>query len=412
MNTSRAVAVVAAAALALTAAAARAASPVEDLKAWLAQPADKRPALDPQPFATAALSKDDAATAEQMLWADHVAEVKANQLQEIKDQSITLDGHTMKLLTAKFGTKPAGGWNLFISMHGGGSGPAAMNDQQWQNQIRLYQPPDSLVVAPRAPTNDWDLWHKDHIDPLFTRLVSDMIAIAGVNPNRVYIMGYSAGGDGVYQLAPRMADHWAAAAMMAGHPGDASALPLRDLPFALQVGALDSAYHRNEIAAQWGKKLDALQAADPKGYEHYVKVREGKPHWMDLEDAAAIPWMLQYTRNPLPDKVIWVQNDVTHDRFYYLATPKDEAKKGQMVEVSHAGQAFTVDKVGHGMKTLTIMLNDKLANLDQPVTITQDGKPLFTGKAKRTVAEMERTLADRGDPDLVFSATATVTLGE
>ena len=30
-----------------------------------------------------------------------------------------------------------------------------------------------------------------------------------VNPNKVYLLGYSAGGDGVYQLAPRMANRWA-----------------------------------------------------------------------------------------------------------------------------------------------------------------------------------------------------------
>ena len=41
------------------------------------------------------------------------------------------------------------------------------------------------------------------------------------------VVGYSAGGDGVYQLAPRMADSWAAAAMMAGHPNGVSPLSLR-----------------------------------------------------------------------------------------------------------------------------------------------------------------------------------------
>jgi dienelactone hydrolase len=31
-------------------------------------------------------------------------------------------------------------------------------------------------------------------------------AMLDVNPNKVYVMGYSAGGDGVWRLAPRMAD--------------------------------------------------------------------------------------------------------------------------------------------------------------------------------------------------------------
>jgi poly(3-hydroxybutyrate) depolymerase len=41
-----------------------------------------------------------------------------------------------------------------------------------------------------------------------------------VNPNKIFITGYSAGGDGVYHLASMVADWWAGAAMMAGHPNN------------------------------------------------------------------------------------------------------------------------------------------------------------------------------------------------
>ena len=69
-----------------------------------------------------------------------------------------------------------------------------------------------------------------HIDGLFTRLIEDLVVLEDVNPDRVYIMGYSAGGDGVYQLGPRMADSWAAAAMMGGHPNGVSIFSLRNVP--------------------------------------------------------------------------------------------------------------------------------------------------------------------------------------
>ena len=86
-----------------------------------------------------------------------------------------------------------------------------------------------VFLTPRSPTNTWNMWHQDHIDLFFNRLIQNMIAFYDVNPNRIYLMGYSAGGDGVYQLAPRMADRFAAAAMMAGHPNDASPLNLRNI---------------------------------------------------------------------------------------------------------------------------------------------------------------------------------------
>lgn len=392
------------------AAMARGADPVADLKAFLAQPRASRGEVAAQPFATAALTKDQAEEAKKLLWDDHVAEVRETRSDEWKANAIVSGDKTLKLLTKHFGTKPRDGWNLFISMHGGGSAPQEVNDQQWQNQIRLYQPKDSLYIAPRAPTNTWNLWHENHIDVLFERLIEDAIVLGEVNPNRIYLMGYSAGGDGVYQLAPRMADHFAAASMMAGHPNDASPLGLRDLPFTIHVGALDNGYDRNGIAAEWGKKLDALRDADPKGYVHEVKLHEGRPHWMNLEDKVAVPWMLQYTRDPVPQKVVWVQGNAPHDRFYWLAVPEGQVKGKPTVIAGRDGQTFTVEKVEGDVPTLTILLSDAMADLDRPVKVVRDGATLFEGKAQRNVAALASTLAGRGDPELVFPAKVTVTL--
>ena len=67
-------------------------------------------------------------------------------------------------------------------------------------------------------------------------MIENFVATRGVNPNRGYLMGYSAGGDGVYQLAPRMADRWAAASMMAGPPNYAKPDNLRHLHLGLYKG--------------------------------------------------------------------------------------------------------------------------------------------------------------------------------
>ncbi|CAF4454053.1 unnamed protein product, partial [Adineta steineri] len=127
-----------------------------------------------------------------------------------------------------------------------------------------------------------------------------------INPNRVYILGYSAGGDGVSQLAPRMADRFAAAAMMAGHPNDALPYGLRNLPFAIFVGENDSGYNRNKMAQQWAEQLDTLQKSDPDAYNHYVNICSNMGHWMCGKDAEALTWMSQWTRNPCPKNVVWV----------------------------------------------------------------------------------------------------------
>ncbi|MDY3554959.1 transglutaminase domain-containing protein [Gemmata sp. JC717] len=363
-----------------------------------------------KPFAKIPLTKADAATARQLLWDAHAAIIKADRAAEIKDRVIKDDKLEMPFSYKTFGAKPKGGRSLWISMHGGGNAPKQVNDGQWENQKKLYTVEEGIYLAPRAPTNTWNLWHEAHIDRMFARLIEDLIVLEDVNPNRVYVLGYSAGGDGVYQLAPRMADHWAGAAMMAGHPNGVSLLSLRNVPFALQVGGNDSAYNRNKVGKEYGEQLDKLQKDDPKGYEHFVKIHEGKPHWMSLEDKVALPWMAKFTRNPVPEKVVWKQTGAPHDRSYWLAVPKSEAKGDSLVVATRAGQTVEI-ATAEKVSKLIVRFDDRTADLDKPVEVKQGGKALFTGIAPRTVGTLVKTLADRGDPGLVFDAEVEVTLG-
>lgn len=361
-----------------------------------------------RPFARVPLTRADAATARALLWDDHVARLRKERAAEWTGRRLAEGALSMPFDVTTFGAKPEGGRSLWLSLHGGGNATARVNDGQWRNQKRLYKLEEGVYVAPRAPTNTWNLWHEEHIDRLFARLIADAVALEGVDPDRVYVLGYSAGGDGVYQLAPRMADAWAAAAMMAGHPNDASPLGLRNVPFALQVGGNDGAFDRNKVAAAWGQQLDDLRRADPEGYDHFVKIYPGKGHWMDREDAAALPWMARHRRNPTPNRVVWKQSSVAHDQSYWLAVPPGTAKPGTLIDARRSGQ--TVAITAEGVDKLLVRVDDRMLDLDQPITITHHGKTVFEGRLPRTIATLARTLADRGDPRLMFDAEVPVDL--
>ncbi len=366
-----------------------------------------------KPFSKVGLTRKDADVAADLLWADRMTWLRETRLAELKGREIEAAGKKLRFEIVRFGpaeTAPKGGHSLFISMHGGGGAPSRVNDGQWTNQIRLakgYAPTEGIYVAPRGPTDSWNLWHEAHVDVLFARLIEDFVALEGVDPNRVYLMGYSAGGDGVYQLAPRMADWWAAAAMSAGHPNETQPFGLRNVPFALQVGGLDAAYNRNRIAGEWKTKLDALQAADPQGYDHLVRIPP-KGHWMDLEDRVAIPWMEARSRQPLPQRIAWRQDDVVHSRFYWLATPLSDAKAGQEIAAVREGQGVRIES--SDAKELTVLWNDGMADLDQSVRVTLNNPPmtLHEGRVDRTIAVLAETLDERGDRFLMFSARTTV----
>lgn len=325
---------------------------------------------------------------------------------ELDAKEIKVGGVTMQFVDRTFGTAPAGGHSLWISMHGGGGTAAAVNDGQYRNQQKLYETAEGIWVIPRAPNDAWNMWHESHIDALFDRVIENYVLVHGVNPNRVYILGYSAGGDGVYQLAPRMADRFAAAAMMAGHPNEASPLGLRNLPFALFMGGKDGAYKRNEVAREWGAKLGELRASDPDGYDHWVQIYPEFGHWMNRKDAEALPWMEKRTRKPWPSKVVWHQDDVVHSRFYWLALPEGVAAKDQKITAEVAGQTIRI--TAEGTNRLELRLHDQLVDLEKPIVVEVNGVQRHSGPVARTVDTIRRSLAGRADP--TTAATATLAL--
>lgn len=318
----------------------------------------------------------------------------------------TLDSLRMPIMYKVFGEKPADGRSLYISMHGGGSTPTAVNDQQWRNQIVLYAPKEGVYVAPRAPFDDWNMWFRPQMDAFFQQLIAAAVVEMDVNPDKVYLLGYSAGGDGVWRMAPRMADRWAAASMMAGHPGEASQLNLRNVPFMIWMGENDGAYNRNRLAAEKGAVMDSLHAADSAGYVHETHIVAGKGHWMDRADTLAIAWMAKYRRNVVPERVVWRQEETVRPSMYWLKVDVSKARPGMEIVASRKGNRIVVERCDY--PSFTLCLNDDVADLDKPVIVEYNGRRLLKKRVRRSADTIARLLRERQDPRLIFSAELEV----
>ena len=95
----------------------------------------------------------------------------------------------------------------------------------------------------------------------------------------------------------------------------------------------------------------------------------------------------------------------------WLAVPKGRAEGGSLVVAERKGQIISIKKV-EKVGRLVVRLDDRMADMDQPVTVEQDGKTLFLGKPSRTIQTLVQTLADRGDPRLMFDAEVEVDLAD
>ncbi len=136
-----------------------------------------------------------------------------------------------------------------------------MNNSQWAHMASYYQNSvkNGVHVNPRGVRDTWDCHFNPESYPLYDRLIENMIAFYDVDPNRVYLTGFSAGGDGVYAIVAKMPDRFAAANMSAGHPNGLPLWNLYNMPLLLQVGENDTAYDRNIVTAQYGQLLDGYQ---------------------------------------------------------------------------------------------------------------------------------------------------------
>jgi len=317
---------------------------------------------------------------------------------------------------------------LFISLHGGGGCPAIVNDQQYVNQQTLYEntvkdlEESVIYIAPRGPTNNWNLWHEGHVDPMLQELILTMVCHKNADPNRVYLMGYSAGGDGVYQLAPRMCYFLGAASMMAGHPNNSKIEPLNNIPFAIHCGELDDPYNRCKIAGEWLSKLDELEKNDDcGGYVHSGRLHQGKHHWMNKEDAEAIPWMMQHKRQVFPKKIVFKQAGIKYHDAYWVSFENAVAENKTITITREKNlimvQDYPEQREAHfGQITLWLTSQEgdnKLdLNEDEVTVMGMSGTQYFKGKVEMKMENLIESMMKNKDYDRSFPGKITFSLPE
>ena len=326
---------------------------------------------------------------------------------------------TLRYTFKVFGQQPDSGFPLFIGLHGGGGGLNQVeanksNDKAWrrmgeglykrnvENDVKV-----GVYVATRGIVNEWNLHFRSETYALLQGLIRNL-ALAKpeeakdvptnqlnsaakhfIDLNRVYVLGFSAGGDGVYRLSTVLSDRFGAANMSAGHPGGTRFHNLANLPLCLQVGEEDgdsreflnddgekdraNEYQRNQRTVESALALKALRAAN-QGYGPYysydmfmhptAQSREWAHNcWEEDElsnsensdvfanwaafredkttvkrNTCAIIWVSRTIRNPLPHLVVWDVSPIpeeqqpilptafgVHSFFYWLAVRQSDA---------------------------------------------------------------------------------------
>lgn len=321
--------------------------------------------------------------------------------------------HTSPYTVKAVGERPTKGWPLVIAMHGGGGAPKEVNDSQWRHmQIYYKDHPEVggyLYLALRAPNDTWNGFYDNYVYPLIDQLILQFRLFGDIDPDKVFIMGYSHGGYGAYAIGPKMPDRFAAIHASAAAPtdGETTAKTLRTTPFTAMVGERDTAYGRYERNLRFKQEVEALRGARTDIYPVTVTVIPGNGH-TGLPDRDLIPALYPAVRNPVPREISWLQTDAVVTDLFWLHVPQP-GKQQEILASCHDNRVVVT--ANEKVSAVEVLLDARLIDLRKPVSIELNGSTVDRAvkPGLRTLCE---TLARRGDPAYAFSVALEIVKGK
>ncbi|MCL2406884.1 MAG: hypothetical protein FWC95_03030 [Defluviitaleaceae bacterium] len=343
----------------------------------------------------------------------------------------------MRFTFAINGLPGRGGYPVYIAMHGGGQGHPIMNETQFAGMSRRYRDSvdNGIYISVRGVRDTWHTHFNPESYPCYDKLIEALVLNHNADPNRVYLLGYSAGGDGVYGITPLMPDRFAAVNMSAGHHNNISAVNFMNTPILLQCGDKDTPFNRNHETVKYGQKIKELRGKYP-GYvsETYIHVDKEHSHVVDHSDKRvlqkiykdavawyenealehetieantnAMDWMNRYVRNPIPAVLAWdlsARAEMRENDCYYWLRAGKEQRSG-ILRASYNGETNTINIATEEFAgKFTVLLNYDMLDLCKEIKVNVNGI-----EWAHTVAPSEeimaKTLKERGDVNFCFSA--------
>lgn len=339
-----------------------------------------------------------------ILWEQYRQHGKHESLREDFESSrVRSAGHESPWTMKDVGKRGPNGWPLFIAMHGGGGTAKRVNDSQWRHMQIYYrdqaQLPGYKYLALRAPNDTWNGFYDDYVYPLVHELIRQQVLFNDVDPNRVYIIGYSHGGYGAFAIGPKIPDHFAAIHSSAAAPtsGETTGETLANTRFTYMIGAKDTAYGRAERCQDFAKSMKEMRGDRHDLYPVTMFWKPNKGHG-GLPDRDMIKEMYGFQRNPVPRELHWKMSDTVVKDFFWLSC--DAPVKENAISATCKDNSVDI-KLPAGTEC-SVWLDSRLVDFSLPVKVTVNGKPLDL-KAVPSVEAMAKSMQRRGDLFRTFS---------
>ncbi|MBI2925689.1 MAG: hypothetical protein HYY24_08295 [Verrucomicrobia bacterium] len=237
-------------------------------------------------------------------------------------------------------------------------------------------------------------------------LIRQFVLFAEVDPNKVFIMGYSHGGYGAFAIGPKMPDRFAAIHASAAAPtdGETTGKTLRNTVFTFMIGEKDTMYGRLDRCRRFNETIQQLRGERADIYPVTMEFKPGQPH-SGLPDRDKIKDMYAAVRDPVPRELTWEMTDRVIRDFYWLHAPKPAS--GQ--EIVALCRDNRVSVTTWNVPSASVLLDSRLVDFGQPVTLEVNGRAT-TRKVTPSLRTLCETLLRRGDPELAFTVELDLAL--
>jgi predicted esterase len=349
------------------------------------------------------LAEHEAAVRRAVWKAYQAAPIHAKLKKDFDDNQVHSGDHLSPYTVRAVGKRPANGWPLVIAMHGGGGVAKQVNDSQWKVMQVYYKDQPSVTgykyLALRAPNDTWNGFYDNYVPPLVANLIRQFLLFGDVDPDKVYLIGYSHGGYGAFFIGPKIPDRFAAVHSSAAAPTDGTISPknLRNTRFTFMVGEKDTAYGRKERCERFDKEVQELKKANPGDFPVDMELKQGFGH-TGLPDRDKIKELYEFTRNPVPRHLSWELTDTVIGEFFWLSVAKPAKDQG----VDAVVKDNTVKITTRNVKQFALGLDSRLIAFDKPLQVSLNGT-MQTLTVRPRLVTLCASLLERGDPQLAYT---------
>lgn len=266
-----------------------------------------------------------------------------------------------------------------------------------------------LAVMPDAGTEYW--WHETPAE-VVRDVLQEAFESFNIDPNRVYLTGFSNGGTGTIFLGARWTDRFAAAVpMMGAGTLVADSIPrpplenLGQLPILFLHGAQD-----REVEPPGSvETAQGILAANPQAPVQ-VRVFANRGHEITLGDdnGLAFAFFAQQRRNPYPRRIRFSIRDLRDSRRFWIQVMQKE--EGQAKISAEILDDNTIEIEADKVEELRLLLQPALFPRAGPIRVVINGRLVHQGVLENDCSLMQQSYTALRDPFLAYSSELTFSL--